>query len=160
MRVRLLPVAAAVLFLAGAAYYASAVDRSALRRPGCDAAYANRAEVEKSYADVLPLLDGGRRDEAVMALRRRAERGPFEGAAHYLLGEAAYAERAYGASMRAYRKALETEPSLGDRDAPFDAGRTMLARAEALRKGPWAGNAAPEAAHMNFLIRRLSGGCK
>jgi tetratricopeptide (TPR) repeat protein len=160
MRVRLLPVAAALLCLAGAGWYVSRVDASAARRPDCASSAVSRLEVEKSFAEIQALTDAGKREEAVLALRSRVERGPYPGAALFLLGEITYGEGAYGPAVGYFKKALEADPSLSDRDAPFHAARRMLDRAEALRKGPWADNAAPEAPQMNFLIRRLSGGCE
>lgn len=155
-RMRLLPLFATLALLAGAGWYAA--QSAPVRREACSS--ASRAEVEGSFGEIRAQQAAGRPEEALLALRRRAEKGPHAAAATFLLGEAAYAEAAYGTAMSQFRKALELDASLSDRDAPFDAGRVMLARAEALRRGPWAGSRGPDVAAMQFLLRRLAGGCE
>lgn len=161
---RALPLAAIALCLAGALWYAPKIDRSAIPGGGA-AAYAkpDPAATEKALSGPLGMLKEGRRAEAVITLERAAkDGGSLKGAALFLLGEAAWAEKAYSKALERYSEALKADPGLSDHYAPFSAGKTMLARAGEMKKGGLEGYAPDSAgtAKINYLIRKLTGGCK
>jgi len=155
---RLLFAAATAACLAGALFY-GAKGAGAPVRDLCLLA-PDPARVEGAYKDVLADLDAGRRDEALIALSRRAEEGPHPGAARFLLGEIAYAEGAYRPALDHYREAVRLEPTLADRGGPFGAKKTIRDHLAALRAGPWAGRNDPAMRELFALERRLAGGCQ
>lgn len=159
---RLLPLAGMVVCLAGAAWFATGVDPSAAKV--CAAgSRLTPPEVEKSFEEATALMGAGRTVEALLLLEKRAataasDRGP----ALYLLGELAYGEGAPARAVDRYIEALKADPSLSDRNAPFGAAGRMAARSAELRKGRWASldRSSQELARLNYLDRRLGGGCK
>jgi cytochrome c-type biogenesis protein CcmH/NrfG len=116
--------------------------------------------VEAAFAELLAARDAGRREEIMLDLRGRAEHGPYAGYAWFLLGEMAYQEGAYRAALRHYRKAVEVDPSVADRDGALASARMITARSEALLHGPWAKERPPEIRDLYYLQRRLAGGCE
>ncbi len=147
--------------LAGAAWEARR-----LGEPGgpawdpCAARAAEPQAVEASYAEVLAARAAGRTEEALLALRQRAERGPHPGYAWFFLGEVAFDERAFGAAVRHYRRAVEVDPGVADRGAAFGAAAAVERRLEALRESAWAQAEPPELRDLHYLRRRLAGGCQ
>lgn len=126
----------------------------------CAARPSEAAAVETSYAAIRATLADGRDDEALLALRDRASRGPYPGYAWYLLGEAAYREGAAVAAVGHWRKAVESDATVADRGAAFGAGRAIARRLGELREGPWAENPPREIRDLYYLQRRLAGGCE
>jgi cytochrome c-type biogenesis protein CcmH/NrfG len=118
------------------------------------------AEVEAAFSDLAAARDGGRREEVMLGLRDRTTRGPHAGYAWFLLGEMAYDEEAFGAAVRHYRKAVETDPSVADRDAAFSSARVIATRLEAILQGPWSTRRPPDVRDLYYLQRRLAGGCE
>jgi tetratricopeptide (TPR) repeat protein len=160
--VRLKAIAVVLAFVAGAAFYLMQVEPGVLfgaQGQEC-APVANPREVEASFSEALQLIDEGRGADALLRLTPRADKGPHRGAALYLLGELAFSEKAYGPALDYYKRALETDRMLTDRNSPFNSAGTMTARIEALRAGPFAGKSTPETKVMNYLLRQLSGGCQ
>jgi tetratricopeptide (TPR) repeat protein len=145
-----------VLCLAGALYYAAGY----VRPPKPSEAVLNSAEVEKAYGDISAQVAAGKTDETILELRRRSEKGPYPGAALYFLGELAYAEGAYPQALLQYRKASEANPSLFDKGGPFKARERVLRNIELLQSGPWKGQRPQGIADLQFLVRRLNGGCE
>ena len=148
--------------LAGVIWYAPLVDRAAV--PVCRAdARPMAADTERSFQEALKLASEGRKVESLLLLERKAsEAGPQKGAALFLLGESAYSEKAYQTALDRYVEAVKADPSLTDRDAPFSAGKTMLARGNELKSGALSENIkeSREVAKLDYLLRRLTGGCK
>lgn len=126
----------------------------------CAARPSDPGAVEASYAAIRAALAEGRDDEALLALRDWARRGPYPGYAWFLLGEAAYHEGAPAAAVGHWRKAVEADATVADRAAAFGAGRAIARRLAELREGPWAENPPPEIRDLYFLQRRLAGGCE
>lgn len=126
----------------------------------CAARPSEAAAVETSYAAIRAALGDGRDDEALLALRDRASRGPYPGYAWFLLGEAAYREGAAAAAVGHWRKAVEADATVADRGAAFGAGRAISRRLAELREGPWAENPPREIRDLYYLQRRLAGGCE
>lgn len=160
---RYLSLAAALLCLAGAAFYAKSVDASAAYVCSAQGSALGPAEVEKRFEDVVSLEKAGHGVEAILVLRERAEKGgALKGAAHYLLGEAAFREGAYPKAVESYIAALKADPSLSDRVSPFGASAVMAKRLKALKAGAWSSlpKASREAQNVSYLERRLAGGCK
>jgi hypothetical protein len=118
------------------------------------------ATVEADFADVVVARREGRREEALLRLRDRATRGPHAGHALFLLGEMAYAEGAYAAAVRHYRKAVETDAYVADRGSAFSSAREISTRLEAILAGPWADRRPAEVRDLYYLQRRLAGGCE
>lgn len=160
--VRLKVLAVVLAFVAGAAFYLNGVEPDALfgRAQAQCAPTIDPREVEASYADALELIAKDKSDEAVLRLTPRAEKGPHPGAALYLLGEVAFSEKAYGPALNYYKKALDTDRALTDKNAPFNSSATMMERVETLRSGPFAGKRTAETKVMNYLLRQLTGGCQ
>lgn len=125
----------------------------------CAARPPDAAAVEASYAAIRAALGDGREEEALLALRERASRGPYPGYAWFLLGEAAYRQGAAAAAVGHWRRAVEADASVADRGAAFGAGRAIARRLAELREGPWAEDAPREIRDLYFLQRRLAGGC-
>jgi tetratricopeptide (TPR) repeat protein len=148
--------AAVTACLAGAAWYGAKATPP--RAAAC--APVSAMQVEESFRDVLAVRDAGRSTEALLALRERSEKGPHPGAARFLLGEIAYADKAYGPALAHYRKAVETDPSLADRSSPFRAAAKMQDRLDALGKNGWTAPGAGALDDYHFLQRRLAGGCE
>lgn len=126
----------------------------------CAARPPDAAAVEASYGAIRAALDDGREDEALLALRDRASRGPYPGYAWFLLGEAAYRQGAAAAAVGHWRRAVEADPTVADRGAAFGAGRAIARRLAELREGPWAENPPREIRDLYYLQRRLAGGCE
>ena len=145
--------------LAGAGWQASQIDPSGLALTAC-AQNIDPSLVEKSFADPLAAIEQGNRGEALLALRKRADKGPHSGAARYLIGELTFEEGAYGAAVGHYRNAVETDPTLADQHGPFGAKEQILTRLDELKAGPWAGKRTAELGDVHFLMRRLAGGCE
>lgn len=160
---RALSFAAIILCLIGALLYAPKIDRSAIPALSAPLARPDPAGVEKALGEAERLSREGRRVEAVLFLQRAAaSEGSLRGAALFLLGEEAFSEKAFSKALENYALALKADPGLSDAFAPFQAGKTMLARARELKEGGTAGYA-PDAAgtaKINYLIRKLTGGCK
>jgi len=116
--------------------------------------------VEASFGPILTARDQGRPEEALLLLRERTERGPYPGYAWFLLGEMAFGEGQARAAVRHYRRAVEADPSVGDRQSAFRARRVVTERLAGLRTGPWAQDPPPEIRDLYFLQRRLAGGCQ
>lgn len=159
---RILPLAGVLLCLLGAGYFALGVDPSAAKvcAPG---ARLSPLEVEKSFEESTSLLKAGKSVEALLILEKRADgNGPDKGAALYLLGELAFTEGAHDKAVDRYIEAIKADPSLSDHGSPFGSAKNMAKRADELRKGPWAGKerSSPQLAKLNYLERRLGGGCK
>jgi len=142
--------------LAGGAYYATQIKPGADR--GCAA--TDPAEVERSYALALKALEDGKREETLLFLRKRAEKGPHEGGALYLLGNLAYEEGAYASAVDNYRAALKADRALGDTGGPFNAKNTILKNMEELKRGPWRERDVKALTGVNGLLRTLNGGCE
>lgn len=121
---------------------------------------AERGRVEESYAAIRADLDAGRIEQALLALRLRAEQGPYPGTARFLLGEVAMSQGAHAEAVRHYRQAVEQAPAVSDRNGPFASGATIEARLAALLAGPWATERPPEIKDLYYLRRRLGGGCE
>ncbi|TAL15599.1 hypothetical protein EPN96_12610 [bacterium] len=145
-----------VLCLAGALWYGAGY----VRLPRAAAVYVSPAEVESAYKELSAALEEGRTDEALLELRKRSEKGPYPGAALYFLGELAYAEGAYQQALFHYRKAAEKNPSLFDKGGPFKAREKVLKNLDGLRNGPWKGQRPAGIADLQFLVRKLNGGCE
>ncbi|PLX41037.1 MAG: hypothetical protein C0608_07255 [Deltaproteobacteria bacterium] len=145
-----------ILSLAGGAYYARQI------KPGDDRACitSDPQEVERSYSLALKALKDGKREETLLFLRKRAEKGPHKGGALYLLGNLAYEEGAYTSAVDNYRMALKADRTLGDAGGPFNAKKTILMNMEALKRGPWRGRNTKELSGVNGLLRALNGGCE
>ena len=126
----------------------------------CALAAPDPGAVEASFEPVRALLEAGRSEEAVLALRDRAAKGPYPGYARFWLGEIAFRHGAYAQAVREYRAAVETDPSVGDRGAAFNAGRRISERLEEIRRGPWAGDPPREIRDLYYLQRLLAGGCR
>ncbi|MBI5444760.1 MAG: hypothetical protein HY900_26540 [Deltaproteobacteria bacterium] len=116
--------------------------------------------VRASFRPIQESMQAGRPEEALLALRERAQKGPYPGYAWFLLGEAAYEERAYAAAVQSYRKAVETDPSVGDRGAALRASWTIRGNLEVIQRSSWARANPPEIADLRYLQRRLLGGCE
>jgi len=142
----------------------AAVEARNLRRSTGADLYAARppdpVAVEASFRPILDARDQGRPEEALLLLRDRTERGPYSGYAWFLLGEMAYGEGQPGAAVRHYRRAVEVDPSVADRQGAFRARRVVSERLAALRNGPWAQSPPPEIRDLYYLQRRLAGGCE
>ncbi len=130
-------------------------DTHGIRRCG-----PSRAEVEARFAPIRRQIESGRVEEALLSLRPMAEKGAYRGYARFWLGEIAFRQGAYAQAVRAYRRAVEQAPDLGDRDGPFGARRALEVRLAFLRKGPWARNPPREVRDLYYLQRRLAGGCE
>jgi tetratricopeptide (TPR) repeat protein len=148
--------AAAAASIAGAVWYGA--QGGGAREAVCAPVKAER--VEESFRAILADKDAGRTAEALLALRERSEKGPHAGAARFLLGEIAYADKAYGPALTHYRKAVESDPSLADRASPFRSASKMQDRLEALSKKGWTASGAGALDDYHFLQRRLAGGCE
>ena len=118
------------------------------------------ATVEAGLADAIAARKEGRREEALLRLRDRANRGPHVGHALFLLGEMAYEEGAYAAAVRHYRQAVETDPFVADRDSAFSSARKIRTHLDAILAGPWADSRPVEVRDLYYLQRRLAGGCE
>jgi tetratricopeptide (TPR) repeat protein len=142
--------------LAGALWYGAGY----VSPPKAADVYVSPAEVESAYKELSSALEAGETDEALLELRKRSEKGPYPGAALYFLGQLAYAEGAYPQALLHYRKASEKNPSLFDRGGPFKAREKVLKNLDALKNGPWKGQRPAGIADLQFLVRRLNGGCE
>lgn len=157
--VRLLLAAAVAGCLAWAAVEARHVAWRVPRGSACAGA-ADPAAVAESFRSVLAARQAGRDEEALLALRERAEKGPYPGYAWFLMGEAAYEARAYAAAVQSYRKAVQADPSVTDRGSALRASGTMRASLDVIQRSDWARSAPPELADLRYLQRRLLGGCE
>ncbi|MDF1553953.1 MAG: hypothetical protein P1P84_12865 [Deferrisomatales bacterium] len=153
-------VAAVVACLGWAAVEAGHVDWSRLGDPPSVVPPVERRRVEESFAAIRADLGADRTEAAVLALRRRTEHGPYAGTAWFLLGEVAAAQGAYVAAVRHYRRAVEQDPVVADRNGPFGSGDVIEARLTALLDGVWATERPPEVRDLYYLRRRLGGGCE
>lgn len=149
-----------LVFLAWAAVEARRVPWRNLASPRVPSPAVPTRQVEESFADIRAALAADRTDEATLALRRRIEHGPHRGYAWYLLGEAAFRQGAYAAAVRHFRRAVESDPTVVDRRAPFQAGTVLDGHLTALLNGPWSTERPPEVRDLYFLRRRLGGGCE
>ncbi len=159
MSIRPLIAGAALLCLAAAGWQVTLIE------PGQAFGYRapqrpDPAAVEKSFADEVELLKSGKSTQALLSLRRRAEKGPFPGPALYLMGVEAYRQGAYSQAVEHWQKGVKLYPYLGDRDAPFGAAKRMNMALAELKSGVWAGKKRSETARMHALMRRLAGGCE
>jgi cytochrome c-type biogenesis protein CcmH/NrfG len=159
-RFRLFVAVAVVGCLAWAALEARRVTWRVPRDVGCSRAPVDPAAVAESFRPILEAERAGREEEALLALRERAEKGPHPGYAWFLLGEAAYQAGAYEAAVRSYRKAVETDPSVTDRGSALRASWALRGNLEVIQKSAWAGSKPPELADLRYLQRRLMGGCE
>lgn len=159
-RFRLLIGAAVAGCLAVAAVEARRVTWRAPRERACVGAQADPAVVAESFRSIREAEEGGREEEALLALRERAEKGPYPGYAWFLLGEAAYRARTYEAAVRSYRKAVEVDPSVTDRGAALHASTVLRGNLEVIQRSTWALAKPPELADLRYLQRRLMGGCE
>jgi len=116
--------------------------------------------VEASFGPISAARDQGRVEEALLLLRDRTERGPYPGYAWFLLGEIAFQEGQLRTAVSHYRKAVDVDPSVGDRQGAFQARRVVSERLAALRGGAWAQQPPPEIRDLYYLQRRLAGGCE
>ena len=146
--------------LGWAAVEARHLDWSSLGIPPVVVPAMDRRQVEESFAPIRADIDGDRTEQAVLALRLRIEKGPHPGTAWFLLGEVAAAEGAHAAAVRHYRRAVEQDPAVADRYAPFRSGVVIGARLTALLEGPWAVDRPPEVRDLYYLRRRLGGACE
>lgn len=160
VRTRSLLWGAALIFLGWALVEALHVDWRGLTSARPAATPVAPEQVEESFAEIRKAAADGRSEEALLALRRRTERGPHLGYAWYLLGELAAAQGAYPAAVRHYRRAVELDPTIVDRRAAFHAGATIATRLTGLLEGEWAEHRPPEIRDLYFLRRRLAGGCE
>jgi cytochrome c-type biogenesis protein CcmH/NrfG len=160
VRTRALLWGAALAFLGWAVVEARHVDWRGLTSPRPIDAAVIPQQVEESFAAIRAATTEGRTEEALLALRRRAERGPHRGYAWYLLGELAIGQGAYAAAVRHYRRAVELDPTVVDRNGAFHAGAAIDTRLTELLEGAWADNRPPEMRDLYFLRRRLGGGCE
>ena len=134
--------------------------RGLSRRPVPPPTHEEAAVVEASFRDVGSARGAGRAEEALLALRHRAEKGPYPGYAWFLLGELAWEERVLGTAVRNYRKAVELDAGVTDRTAAFASGRTLGERVRWLARSGWPESRPLELADFRYLQRRLSGGCE
>jgi len=146
--------------LSWAAYEARGVKFRSSGPGPCTAAYTPPPIVEAAFADALEAKKAGRREEALLMLQKRAEKGPYNGFALFLLGEMAYEEGAYAPALRHYRKAVELYPSVTDKVSAFDSSKVLDKRLKDLRAGPWANKDASELKDFFYIQRRLAGGCE
>lgn len=116
--------------------------------------------MESSLARAQSLRAAGDSEGAVLFLRQRIAQGPYSGYAWFLLGELAYEAQAYPTAVTHYRKAVETDPSVGDREGAFASGAVIADRLDTLLAGPWAQDRPPEVRDLYYLKRRLAGGCE
>ncbi len=123
-------------------------------------AVADPAAVESAYREIALAIDSGKGDSVFLEVRKRSEKGPYQAAAYFFLGELAYGEGSYQQAMAHYRKAVEKGPYLADKNAPLGASGKILAKIDALRNGPWKGQKPQGTADLSYLLRRLSGGCE
>lgn len=130
------------------------------RGAACGGAAADPAAVSESFRPVLEARRAGREEEALLALRERAAKGPYEGYAWFLLGQMAYESRSYAAAVQSYRRAVEADPSVMDRGAALRAPWTMRASLDVMQRDAWARSNPPELADLRYLQRRLLGGCE
>lgn len=148
--------------LAGAGWYGLRVDRSAA--PTCGGvSQLTATDVEKEFTEEKALMAAGHEAEASLLLEKRVKSGDaHRGAALFLLGEVAFEAGAESRAMERYAEAIKADPTMADRGAPFGAEKKMLDRAQALKKGKWAGMAkgSPELTRLSWLERRLTGGCQ
>lgn len=126
----------------------------------CATAFIPPPIIEAAFSDILKARDEGRREEALLGLQKRAEKGPHNGFAHFLMGELTYEDGAYSPALQHYRKAVETSPSVTDRISAFNSAKVLAKRLEDLRTGPWAGKSSSELKDLFYLQRRLAGGCE
>ena len=152
--------AALVVCLAWAVVEARLLDWNNLGTPPVVAPPLDRRQVEESFASIRADLAADRTEAAVLALRRRTEHGPHPGPTWFLLGEVAAAQGAHAAAVRHYRQAVEQNPGVADRHAPFRSGAVIEARLTALLEGPWAAERPLEVRDLYYLRRRLGGGCE
>ena len=158
-RLALGAVAAGLLVWAGVE--ARNLDWRALgRAPALAAPAVDPRQVEESFAGIRADLEAGRAEQALLELRQRTEHGPYPGFAWFWLGELAADEGVYTAAVRHYRRAVETDPTVADRTAAFDAGAAIDTRLSAILEGPWANQRPPEVRDLYYLRRRLGGGCE
>jgi Flp pilus assembly protein TadD len=116
--------------------------------------------VTASFQPILAARDAGRAEEALLALRERAEKGPYPGYAWYFLGQAAHREGALAAAVMNFRKAVATDPTVADRQAAFGASDGLRRALEDLKRSSWARSGPPELSELRYLERRLAGGCE
>ncbi len=152
--------AAVALCLGWAAVEARHLDWHGLGAPPPVVIAVDRRQVEESFAPIRTDLDADRTEQALLALRRRAEHGTHPGTAWFLLGEIAAAQGAHVAAVRHYRRAVEQDPAVADRHAPFRSGAVIEARLIALLEGAWATDRPPEVRDLYYLRRRLGGACE
>lgn len=152
-----------LLCLAGALWYARSVEPGSARLCASGGSSLTGPEVEKSFEEASGLIRSGKTVEALLALQKRAAAGDaLSGPALFLMGEAAFAEGAWAKGVERYIEALRADPSMADRNAPWGAPRVMAGRVSRLREGPWSAlpGSAEELARLNYLDRRLAGGCQ
>jgi len=156
-----IPIAAAIaVCLAWAAVEARHLGREQPQTAWEAAPAPDPAAVESSFADLLRERASGRRENALLGLRERTERGPHRGYAWFLLGELAFEDGAYTAAVGHYRRAVEAEPPVGDRVSAFSSARAIDRRLDSLLQGPWRREHPPEIRDLYYLKRRLAGGCE
>jgi hypothetical protein len=147
----------ALLLLGWAGWEARQLEQGTLG-VACEAG-SDPAAVEKSFAPIMAKYKAGERENSLLALRQRAAKGPYPGYAYYLLGERAFGEKAWGAAVDNYKAGVKADSSVGDHRGAFESGKVILARLEEIKKGVWAGRSPEELKEVNYLLRRLSGGC-
>lgn len=158
--VRVIAWAGLILCLGAGLWLAAGADATHARVCRSDAGRLSGAEVEKSFEEATGLLKAGKTVEALLLLQKRsAAKDALSGAALFLMGEAAFAEGAQGKGIERYIEAVRADPSLADRLAPWDASKKMAARIASLKNGP-VSLSPEELSRMNYLERRLSGGCQ
>lgn len=159
-RFRQLAAVAVAGCLAWAAVEARRASWRVPRSPGCEGARVDASAVDESYRPILAAEREGREEEALLALRERAEKGPYPGYAWFLLGEAAVRAHSYEAAIRSYRKAVEIDPTVTDRGAALRASRNLRGNLEIIQRSAWALSKPPELTDLRYLQRRLMGGCE
>jgi tetratricopeptide (TPR) repeat protein len=116
--------------------------------------------VTASFQPILAARDAGRAEVALLALRVRAEKGPYPGYAWYFLGQVAQREGAFAAAVVNYRKAVAADPTVADRQSAFGAADALRRDLSDLKRSAWARSGPPELADLRYLERRLAGGCE
>lgn len=158
--VRAVPWAGLVMCLAGGLWFAAGADATHARFCRPDVGRLSGAQVEKSFEEATGLISTGKIVEALLLLQKRAAaKDALSGAALFLMGEAAFAEGAASKGVERYIEAVRADPSLADRLAPWDASKKMATRLASLKNGPLS-LSSEELSRVNYLERRLSGGCQ